>query len=79
MPSDAQRVDFIEMLIADGYGDRIVIAHDICTKDRTIKHGGHGLGHILENLVPRIRKRGWPDEHIDAILIDNPARALTYV
>ena len=79
MPSDAQRVDFIEMLIADGYGDRIVIAHDICTKDRTIKHGGHGLGHILESLVPRIRKRGWPDEHIDAILIDNPARALTYV
>ena len=78
MPGDAQRMDFIEMLTADGYGDRIVIAHDICTKDRTVKHGGHGLGHILENLVPRMRKRGWPDEHIDAILTDNPARALTY-
>ncbi len=78
MPSDAQRMDFIERLISEGYGDRVVVAHDICTKDRTARHGGHGLDHILADVVPRMRRRGWTDEQIDAILIDNPARALTY-
>jgi phosphotriesterase-related protein len=78
MPSDAQRMDFIEQLIADGYGDKVVVAHDICTKDRTAKFGGHGLDHILTMVVPRMRRRGWKDEDIDAILIGNPARALTY-
>ena len=78
MPSDAQRMDFIERLISDGYGDKVVVAHDICTKDRTAKYGGHGLDHILANIVPRMRRRGWTDEDIDAILVGNPARALTY-
>ena len=78
MPSDAQRLDFIERLIADGYGDKVVVAHDICTKDRTSKHGGHGLDHILAAVVPRMRARGWSDADVDAILTGNPARALTY-
>lgn len=78
MPSDAQRMDFIERLISDGYGDKVVVAHDICTKDRTTRNGGHGLDHILADVVPRMRDRGWSDTDVDAILIDNPARALTY-
>ena len=78
MPSDAQRLDFIQRLIAEGYRDRVVIAHDICTKHRLVRYGGHGYGHILENIVPRMRRRGFTDEDVHAITVGNPARVLAF-
>ena len=77
MPSDAQRLGFITRLIGEGYADRIVIAHDIYSKHRLAKYGGHGYFHILENIVPRMRKKGISEEDIHAIIEANPARLLT--
>jgi phosphotriesterase-related protein len=79
MPNDAQRMDFLARLVAEGYGDKLVVAHDICHKHSLAKHGGHGYGHILENIVPRMRKRGFSEENIRSIVVDNPARVLTFV
>ena len=78
MPSDAQRMDFIERLIAEGYGEKVLVAHDICTKHRLVKYGGHGFGHILENIAPRMRQRGMSHQEIDNILTANPARLLAF-
>ncbi len=78
MPSDAQRLDYIQRLIAEGYQDRIVVGHDMFSKHRLNAYGGHGYAHILENIVPRMRKRGMEEETIRAILIDNPARVLAF-
>ncbi|MDA1189076.1 MAG: hypothetical protein O2854_05295 [Chloroflexi bacterium] len=77
--SDVQRMEGLEYLINEGFGDKIVIAHDVCTKADTTAYGGKGYAHILENIVPRMRKRGFTEEQIDAILVKNPARALTFV
>ena len=78
MPSDAQRIDFIVEVVAQGYGERIVIAHDVCQKIRLVRYGGHGYGHIVENIVPRMRRRlSWSE--VDAIVVENPARILTLV
>ena len=74
--SDAQRMDVIKRLVGEGYGDRIVIAHDICSKHRLVRYGGHGYGHILENIVPRMRRRGLSEREVDAIVVENPARIL---
>ena len=38
MPSDAQRIQYIKQLIADGRQDKIVIAQDIHTKHRLVSH-----------------------------------------
>ena len=76
--SDVQRMESLEYLISEGFGDRILIAHDICTKADTTRYGGKGYAHILENIVPRMRKRGFTQKQIDAILIDNPAKALVF-
>jgi len=76
-PSDAQRVGMIKTLIDHGYGDRVVIAHDVHTRHRLIKHGGHGYGHILENVVPKMLARGISQADVDKILIHNPKRWLT--
>ena len=78
MPSDAQRIDVIAKMVAEGYGERIVVAHDVCTKHRLVRYGGHGYGHIVENIVPRMRQRLSAQE-VDAILVQNPARILTIV
>ena len=78
MPSDSSRLDAIKRLIDEGFGHKIVIAHDICTKHRLAKYGGHGYGYIMERIVPRMRRRGFRREDIRAILVDNPARVLAF-
>lgn len=79
MISDAQRLDFIGRLVDEGYAQRVVVAHDMFGKHRLVKYGGHGFAHILENIVPRMRERGFGERVIDAILVSNPRRILTFL
>lgn len=78
MPSDAVRMDDIAWIGEQGYADQVVIAHDICSKDRLLKNGGHGYHYILAHILPRMRYRGYSDEAIDRILVENPARSMTF-
>ena len=78
MPSDAQRLGFIRRIADAGYSDRIVIGQDVCTKHRLVKYGGHGYGHILENIVPKMRRKGFSEDVIRAITVGNPARILAF-
>ena len=79
MPSDGQRLDFIERLMEAGHGERVLMAHDMFGKHRQARFGGHGFAHILENIVPRMRQRGFSEDDIDTIVVRNPARLLTFV
>ncbi len=79
MPSDAQRLGFLRRMADAGYGDKIVIGQDICHKHRLVQYGGHGYGHILENIVPKMRRKGFSEELVHAITVDNPARVLALV
>lgn len=76
MPSDAERLNFIRHLINIGAGDRIVISHDICTKHRLVKYGGHGYGYIPEHIIPRMRNKNFEESEIAVITRDTPARLL---
>ncbi|KAG5841979.1 hypothetical protein ANANG_G00172820 [Anguilla anguilla] len=78
MPSDSQRVRTLAFLVAEGYEDRIVIAHDVHTKNRLVKYGGHGYSHILNNIVPKMQTRGISQVQVDKILIENPKHWLTF-
>ena len=57
----------------------MLISHDICGLTRLIKFGGHGYGHIFRNILPMMRRRGFTQAEIDAILVDNPRRLLAFV
>ena len=35
------------------------MAHDIATSHRLTKYGGHGYAHILENVMPIMRRKGF--------------------
>ena len=76
--SDAQRLDTLEFMLSEGFGGQVVLSHDVCTKTQRRKYGGKGYAHILENIAPRMRARGFSAADIDAILIENPARALAF-
>ena len=78
MPSDGQRIDQIAWLVDQGLTELIVIAHDVCSKHRIARYGGHGYDHILKNVVPRMKLKGISDADIRTILTENPKRALTF-
>lgn len=62
----------------EGFEDRLVISHDIHTKNRLAKFGGHGYSHILRNIVPKMLTRGITQQQVDKILMDNPKHWLTF-
>ncbi len=79
MPNDAVRLRLIRALIARGHLERVVISHDICYRTRLSRWGGHGYGHIFDNVVPLMHARGFTGAEVEAIVIGNPRRLLTFV
>ena len=78
-PNDGTKLSDIAWLISEGYGEKIVIAHDICSRHRLLKYGGHGYFYILAQIVPMMRNRDFSEESIQNILVNNPASILAFV
>ncbi len=76
--SDVQVVDALEFLVADGHLGQILLSHDVNFKYQHTRFGRKGIAHILDSMVPRMRRRGFAEDQINAMLIDNPRRALTF-
>lgn len=79
LPNDGQRLNLIRRLIDRGYGRQITISQDICTKTRLMRWGGHGYAHLLENVVPMMRRKGFAGSEIEDLLVLTPRRLLTLV
>jgi phosphotriesterase-related protein len=79
MPNDAVRLRAIRRLIDRGHLAQVVVSHDICYRSRLVRYGGHGYGHIFANVVPLMRRRGFTEAEVGAILVDNPRRLLALV
>ncbi len=77
MPNDAVRLRLIRAVVKRGHADRVTISHDICYRTRLAACGGHCYGHIFENVVPLMQRRGFSEGEIRAILVENPRRLLT--
>ena len=78
LPNDGARLKAIYALVSRGHLDRIVISQDISTRTRQTHFGGHGYGLIYRNVVPIMHKIGLNEDEINTILVDNPARLLTF-
>lgn len=77
LPTDLQRLRLIAALMNDGWGDRILVSHDICTCTRMTHWGGHGYGHLMRNGPTLMRRAGLSEDQIDQLLRRNPLRLLT--
>lgn len=78
IPGDHERIEQIHRLISDGYVDRLLLAHDNCTKHRLREYGGHGYDHILRRVVPWMKNVGVTDGQVNAMLVENPKRILAF-
>lgn len=79
LPNDHTKINEIILLIREGYLEKILISQDICQKVMQYRYGGWGYAHILEYAVPIMRLKDMTDEQIRTIIVDNPARMLTFV
>lgn len=78
MPNDATRIAHLLRLTAAGYGDQLLVAQDICHKHGLKRYGGDGYSHIVENVVPIMHRKGMDEAAVRRLLVDNPARILTF-
>lgn len=78
LPNDAVRIDYMTQLLDHGYGDRLLMAQDICMKVHLTRYGGEGYYHILETVLPMMERKGMTQADIRRITVDNPARILAF-
>ncbi len=76
--NDDQRLALAEYLVAEGYGDRMLFSHDICWLSHLTTRGGKGYSHVIESLVPKMKRRGWTAAQVNKVLVANPARLLAF-
>jgi phosphotriesterase-related protein len=77
-PCDAERIIAIVELCKMGYDKQIVVSQDICMKIHLKKYGGYGYSHILENIVPILRREGVSKKQVQKILVENPRSLLAH-
>jgi phosphotriesterase-related protein len=76
LPNDGARLRSIRGLIDAGFGERLLLSQDICTKARLASFGGHGYAHMLANVVPMMQARGFTEGEIATLLVETPRRLL---
>ncbi len=76
---DRPMADAVVVLVKEGYGDRLLISQDVCTKVQTKTYGGKGYDYILTSVVPYLKSQGLSDADIRTIMVENPNRILTFV
>lgn len=74
---DSARCRHLMALLELGYADQLLVSQDVCTKMQYRAFGGLGYSHLLENIWPRLRGEGVPQEVLDRLLIGNPRRYMT--
>jgi phosphotriesterase-related protein len=75
-PSDLDRIKALRRLIDAGHLERIMLGNDICLKCRLHRYGGWGYDHLLNNVVPAMRRMRIGDDEVRTLFVENPRRFL---
>jgi phosphotriesterase-related protein len=76
MDRDMDRVLAVRQLVDDGRADRVLISQDVCLRTDLVAYGGFGYAHILEHIVPLMKRNGVGEDAIHTIMVDNPRTLL---
>jgi len=71
---DEYRADTAAKVKEWGYIDRMVLSMDICKTSALRSAGGYGYAYMFETFIPMLKERGFTEEDIEMMLIDNPKR-----
>lgn len=72
----AQRVGYIRTLLEAGLGDRILLSQDVCLRTDLSAFGGPGYTYVVTGFRQRLLDEGIPEATVQALLVDNPRRAI---
>ncbi|MFR9806044.1 hypothetical protein ACL02T_27710 [Pseudonocardia sp. RS010] len=76
---DADRITFLRRLVDAGHGERICLSGDLARRSYLTSYGGGpGLSYILWRFVPWLQQSGVAETAVHQMLVDNPARLLTW-
>jgi len=76
--TDRDLADMMVRLMAAGYGGQLLVSHGHARRSDYIAYGGTpGLTHITERFLLELMEAGAEALQVRAVLIENPARALT--
>lgn len=76
---DRDRIALLGRLIAEGYGERIMLSGDFGRASYwTSNGGGPGLTYILWRFLPWLLSEGISKEAVQALVVDNPARFFAF-
>ena len=75
---DKLRVDAVSALVEAGYAEQVVLSNEVAFKCNYEQFGGHGYGHLLENILPDLRARGLTESQFHTMLVENPRRLLPF-
>jgi phosphotriesterase-related protein len=70
-------VQAIHALVDAGYGERILLSHDVCLETNFEACGGSGYRYILRSFSDRLEASGLAGDQVRRFITDNPARALS--
>jgi phosphotriesterase-related protein len=76
-PRDTDRAAALATLIGEGYGDQLLVALDVWTKQCLRRYGGWGYDHLVRVVPAVLRGAGIAEADVDRLLVHNPRRALT--
>lgn len=72
-PGPGESADAIALLVRKGFGQQILLSHDLFLKSMLTKHGGNGFNYVPFAFPSRLYERGISPEEVDAMLTSNPA------
>ena len=74
---DWEMADAVVQLVAEGFGDQIILSMDTALKTDYVRYGGWGYAHIQKRVAPLLRDKGLTEQQVRRITTDTPARILT--
>ena len=76
--NDAERMQNIATIAEMGFLDQVLIAQDVCQQGQYTRNGGRGFAHLMESIVPRMKRVGFTEADLHKIFVQTPARALVF-
>lgn len=76
---DALRVEHVARMFEAGLGTHLLLSSDLARRSQLVAWGGGpGYTHVPWRIVPWLRRVGLGDAELHTLLVENPARLLTW-
>ena len=72
-----QAAGYVLNLVQAGFGDQILLSHDVCLRDHLRAHGGCGYGFLITEFLPMLAAAGLDETQVRRFVTENPRAALT--